>query len=199
MRKGRLVVFDTNFFGWLNQIDAHCELVDLICDVFDGDGVADHSQLLKMDYCPGLIRILSHHRVTDEQVALLLMTYKGPLKLEIIHNDDPTDLKLIVFAAQNKGSTLLTCEGALLQLSDELDLNHWCLKAVIHRVDQDTGGFFDQPGYKTQAMFDEFGKHSFFHYGANKRCPQCDSKNKCSTKSNPPKKMLSITHKSPSH
>ncbi len=161
MRKGRLVVFDTNFFGWLNQIDAHCELVDLICDVFDGDGVADHSQLLKMDYCPGLIRILSHHRVTDEQVALLLMTYKGPLKLEIIHNDDPTDLKLIVFAAQNKGSTLLTCEGALLQLSDELDLNHWCLKAVIHRVDQDTGGFFDQPGYKTQAMFDEFGKHSF--------------------------------------
>ena len=186
MPKCHLVVFDTNFFGWLSKIDANCELVDLICDVFNGNGIADHCQLAKMDYCPGLSQILSHHNITDEQTIAFLISYKGRLNLQRVHNDDPTDLKLVVFTAQNQDSVLLTCETILLQLSDELGLHHWCLKATIHRIDQDTGGLFDQPAYLTEAMFDEFGRDSFFHYGASKRCHLCDSKNQCLTKIKPP-------------
>lgn len=187
MGKWRKVIFDTNFFGWLNRIDTNCELVELLCELFEGKGVADYPQLLKMNYCLELRASLSHHNITDEQTALFLISYKGRLNLQCVHDDDPTDLKLVVCAVQNGGSVFLSCESALLQLSDELGLEHWCFKAAIHKLDGAIGGVFGEPIYQTQSMFDTAGTHSFFHYYAkNKRCPQCDTKSRCQTKSNPP-------------
>ena len=166
-----MVVFDTNFCGSLRQIDANCELIDWLCDIFSGKGVADHDQLAKIDYCRGLADKLAHHDITDEQVAKFIFYYQGALGLDRIE-EDPSDLKLVVCVIKSPGSVFLTNDWQLFRLSDQERLEHWCFKAPIHH----------------QPMFDEAGKHPFFHYGNDKRCPLCDSKNQCSTKSKPPQK-----------
>lgn len=185
MREGCLVVFDTNFFELLSWIDEDCQLVDLLCDTFEGQGIADHDQLVLMDYCQGLVEKLAHHAITDEQVMEFVFRYQGALSLQRILND-PSDLKLVVCVIKNSGSVFLTNDWRLLSLSDQEHLEHWCFKAAIHQLDQKSGGLFNEQDYQTQSMFDEAGKHPFFHYENDKRCPLCDSKNQCSTKSKPP-------------
>ena len=187
MRESRLVVFDTNFFEHLSWIDEGCQLVDLLCYAFEGQGVADHDQLALMDYCRGLATKLAHHAITDEQVMEFIFRYQGGLSLQRIRND-PSDLKLVVCVIKNTGSVFLTNDWLLLRLSDQERLEHWCFKAAIHQLDQKSGGLFNEPDYQTQPMFDDPGRHPFFHYGNGKRCPLCDSKNQCLIKSKPPKK-----------
>ncbi len=186
MRESRLIVFDTNFFESLSWIDADCALIDLLCDAFAGQGVADHDQLAKMDYCLGLPAKLAHHDITDEQVAEFIFQYRGALNLQRILKD-PSDLKLVVCVIQNPGSVLLTNDWLLLRLSDQEHLEHWCFKATIDQFDRAIGGLFKDPAYPTRSMFDDNGTHPFFHYRADKRCPLCDSKNQCLTKNQPPK------------
>ena len=187
MNKVRWVVFDTNFFELLSWIDGDCELVDLLCEVFTGQGAADHEQLVLMNYCQGLAAKLAHHSITDEQVAEFIFRYHGLLSLQPIMKD-PSDLKLVVCVIKHPGSVLLTNDWLLLRLSDQERLEHWCFKAVIDRFDQASGGIFNDPAYLTRLMFDGSGSHPFFHYGAGRRCSLCDSRNQCSTKSKPPQK-----------
>ncbi|HOW75531.1 MAG TPA: hypothetical protein P5102_05535 [Candidatus Competibacteraceae bacterium] len=185
MREGRRVVFDTNFFEFLSWIDEDCQLVDWLCEIFAGHGIADHDQLALMNYCRGLAGKLAHHDITDEQVAEFIFRYQGALSLQCILQD-PSDLKLVVYVIKNQGAVFLTNDRMLLRLSDQEGLEHWCFKAVIHQLDLRIGGLFNEPDYQTQLMFDQTGKHPFFHYENGKHCPLCDSKNQCLTKSKPP-------------
>jgi hypothetical protein len=158
-------------------------LVDFLCDVYDSKGVADHQQLKKMDYCTCLTNKLAHHDITDEQVIAFVMDYRGHLNLEHIASD-PIDLKLVVFVKDNDLSVFLTCDAKLLQLSKELGLKHWCLKAAIHQLSESLGGIFGESEYEFEQMFAEKGEHPFFHYAKNTRCSQCHDN--CQTHKSPP-------------
>ncbi|KJV07913.1 hypothetical protein [Methylocucumis oryzae] len=171
------------FLGNLHKINEDCSLIDLLCDVYSSEGFADHYQLKKMVYCTCLPNKLQDHNITDEQVALFTMSYKGGVNLNHIARD-PVDLKLIVFVKNNDASVFLTCEAKLLQLSKELGLSHWCFKAAIHQLSENVGGVFDESEYKTEQMFDINGTDSFFHYSKNTRCAQCHDN--CPTHKLPP-------------
>ncbi len=177
------VVFDTNFLDNLHKINANCDLVDLLCEAYGLEGVADHQQLKQMDYCTCLPDKLAHHNITDEQTALFSLAYRGGLNLERIATD-PVDLKLVVYVKDNNSSVFLTCETKLLQLSKELGLNHWCFKAAIHQLSECLGGIFGESEYEFEQMFAEKGEHPFFHYARNTRCSQCHDD--CSTYKSPP-------------
>ena len=178
------VVFDTNFLGNLHKVNADFSLVDFLCDIYDGKGVADHQQLNKRAYLTCLTNKLVHHDITDEQVAMFGMSYQGRVNLNHIATD-PVDLKLVVFVKDHDLSIFLTCEAKLLQLSKELGLNHWCLKAAIHQLSESFGGIFSDSEYEFEQMFAEKGElHPFFHYARNTRCPQCHDN--CSTYKTPP-------------
>ncbi len=177
------MVFDTNFLGNLHKINADCSLVDFLCDVYGSKGVADHDQLKEMDYCTCLSDKLVHHGITDEQVVLFGMSYQGCINLNHIATD-PVDLKLVVFVKDNDLSIFLTCEAKLLQLSKELGLKHWCLKAAIHQLSESIGGIFSESEYQMEQMFDKKGEHPFFHYAKNTRCSQCHDS--CQTHKSPP-------------
>jgi hypothetical protein len=181
----RWVVVDTNVFAWLQRIDDECGLIDLICDAYSGRGVADHGQLAIMDYCLRLSSHLKHHDVTDEQVIAFTLDYLGRFNLSRI-NDDPVDLKLVVFAIEHKGSWLLTCETKLLQLSEEQGVHHACFKAAIHNLHTCVGGIFNDDGYATAEMFETGGRHPYYHYSNDRRCGQCDSSRLCATRQRPP-------------
>jgi hypothetical protein len=178
------LVIDTNFFGNLHEIDADCGLIDLLCDAYQRCGIADHHQLREMDYCDCLSSKLNHHNISDEQVAKFVMGYKGRICLEHIARD-PVDLKLVVFVLHNQSSVFLTCEAKLLQLSQELNLDHSCFKAALHYMSERVGGIFGEKEYQTEKMFDLNGKNPFFHYCKNTRCSQC--KDFCPTLDSPPK------------
>jgi predicted nucleic acid-binding protein len=185
----RRVVFDTNVFSLLRQVDDCCGLIELVCDNFQGKGYADHLQLSKMNYCLDLKYRLAHIDVSDEEVALFIFGYKGELNLARI-NSDPTDLKLVLFAHNGINSVFLTGERKLLQLSDELGLEHWCFKAVLHQLDEALGrsSIFNEPSYRTDEMFNIPGNHPFFHYAVVNRCNECDPRGNCLTKRTPPAK-----------
>lgn len=178
------LVFDTNFLRNLHKIDKDFSLVDLLCDAYNNRiGVADLQQLRRIDYCICLSDKLQDHNITDEQVISFMLNYKGGINLEHIM-DDPVDLKFIVFVKDNISSVFLTCEAKLLQLSKELKLNHWCLKAAIHHLSEHIGGLFGESDYKTEQMFDVNGASPFFHYSKNTRCTQCHDD--CPTHKSPP-------------
>lgn len=177
------LVIDTNFLAQLNIIDDNCSLVEWLCDAYNRRGIADHQQLRKMLYCTCLPNILQDHAITDEQIALFTMSYKGRINLTHIAKD-PTDLKLVVFTKNNDSSIFLTCETKLLQLSKELNLEHWCFKAAIHYLSENIGGIFGESDYRTEQMFDVNGTNPFFHYVKNTRCSQCHDN--CVTHKKPP-------------
>ena len=175
------VVFDTNFFEYLKWIDGNCELVELIINSYGNMGIADHPQLLIMDYCKNLPQQLNNHGITDEQVAIFTMSYRGSISIQRIKRD-PTDLKLIIFAIDNPSSIFLTCETGLLALAEDQKVRHACFKAAAHELDTLVGGLFGDPTYKTASMFEPGGCHPFFHYKNATRCPQCDAAGKCKTR-----------------
>lgn len=178
------LVFDTNFFGWLNKVDENCNMVEFLHDVYKTkNGIADLPQLKQMDYCTFLPEKLAHHEITDEKVSTFISCYKGKLDLNRIAKD-PADLKLIVFVKENELSVFLTCEFNLLRLSNELGLKHWCMKASIHQLSESIGGIFGENEYKTEQMFIEEGSDPFFHYAKDSRCSQCHDN--CPTHKSPP-------------
>ncbi|MDD5037109.1 MAG: hypothetical protein PHE55_20475 [Methylococcaceae bacterium] len=191
MTEVKPVVLDTNFLALLSKIDVDCELVDLIIWIYGNTGIADHPQLLKMDYCQGLPKLLNHHGISDEQVAIFLWTYKGAVNLQRIKKD-PVDLKLILFAIDNPGAMFLTCETGLLALAEDQKVRHACFKAATHKLDTSIGGgLFADPAYRTSLMFESEGNHPFFHYSNNKRCPKCDALGRCATRKSPPRRDVS--------
>lgn len=177
------LVIDTNFLGNLHKIDEDCNLVDLLCDVYNRKGVSDHKQLKKLYYCTHLPNRLKDHSITDEQVLSFMLEYAGKIHLEHIARD-PADLKLIVFTKNSNSSVFLTCEAKLLQLSKELKLYHWCFKAAIHYLSENIGGIFYESEYKTEQMFDKNGTNPFLHYSKDTRCTQCHDN--CPTYKSPP-------------
>jgi predicted nucleic acid-binding protein len=189
----RRVVFDTNVFSLLQKVDGCCGLVELLCDNYQGKGYADHSQLAKMDYCLDLKNKLGEVIISDEEVAMFIFGYQGKLSLMRI-NSDPSDLKLVLFAKNGANAVFLTGERKLLQLSDELGIEHWCFKAALHQLDKalGQGAIFDDPNYRTSEMFEEPGDepHPFFHFAVVNRCKECNPTGNCPTKNYPPVKPM---------
>jgi hypothetical protein len=183
------VVIDTNFFGLLNRIDSDCELIDLICESYSSKGFADQDQLAMMDYCQDLKSKLQHHGVSDEEVSEFIFNYSGKMNLARI-NEDPVDLKLIVFTKNHGSASFLTCEAKLLELCEEQNIRHSCFKATLHHLDGCVGGIFNDAAYCTNDMFDRNGGHPFFHYADNRRCDCCDKSGFCVTRTNPPQSAL---------
>lgn len=180
------VIIDTNFFARLNKVNRDCGLVDLICDLYDGDGIADHGQLAIMDYCTDLSDRLGDHGVSDEEVVEFALGYQGKINLDRIRQD-PTDLKFIVFALRSPSAIFLTCEILLLKLSCEQNIKRACFKAAIHALHEGIGGLFDDENYQTARMFDEGeGLDPFFHYTTLRHCEKCDPTRKCRTQIAPP-------------
>lgn len=185
MSVDQAVVIDTNFFSLLNRINSDCELIELICDAYSGKGFADHDQLKEMDYCQDLRSKLAHHEISDEQVSEFIFNYSGKMNLACI-NEDPVDLKLIVFTKNHNGAHFLTCETKLLELCEEQVIRHACFKAALHRLSDCIGGIFNDAAYTTNDMFERDGGHPFFHYTSNHQCHRCDKSGFCVTKSSPP-------------
>ena len=139
------LVFDVNFFARLREINPECELHSLISLSFDAIGYGDEQQIQLMNYCECLSNNLRWHNVSDEKALEFVYAYRGTLDLAKIY-DDPTDIKLLVFAKQSARSLLLSCDSRLLRLSEDQNVPHHCFKAAIgYANDQWENGIFEDP------------------------------------------------------
>ncbi len=177
----RCVVIDVNIFQNLRTINADCDLLGLICDCHEGQGkIGDRMQLDKLDYCQAAAASFEDHGISDEAVIKFALAHEG----EDLGNyfKDGSDLKLLVFAARNARSVLLTCDKRILIIAGRYAIERACFKAAIEHADRDLdGGITQDPAYATDMMYMS-GPHPFFHFGNDKHCPRCDPKKQCSTR-----------------
>lgn len=177
LETGRLVIIDVNIFANLQRINPDCELLDLICDCYQGHGVGDGAQLGVIDYCESAVAKIECVRISDESIAEFLFAHNGPdLRKRFT---DPVDVKLLAFAVSLPDCILLTCDRKLLETAAEYDVERACFKAAIAYANRRLGNaIVEEPIYATGEM-DSVGSHPFFHYGNDKHCPRCDPKRAC--------------------
>lgn len=177
---GRLVIVDVNIFENLRRIDSDCELVDLVCGCYQGQGMGDGPQLGLVDYCEGAASKIACVRISDETIAEFVFAHEGPDLRKTFK--DPVDIKLLAFAASLPDCVLLTCDTKLLATAAQYEIQRACFKAAIAYANECLqNGIFEDASYMTDDMHSR-GPHPFFHYGNDKHCPRCDPALACTVR-----------------
>jgi hypothetical protein len=117
---GRRVIIDVNIFENLRQIDAKCELLELICECYQGRGMGDSVQLGMLHYCKSAACKLECIDISDETIAEFIHAHDGPHLQKTFA--DPVDIKLLAFAVSLRDCVLLTCDKKLLMTAAHYDI-----------------------------------------------------------------------------
>lgn len=116
--------------------------------------------------------------IDDEEVLEFTLKHSDKIRFQNIYNHkndagDPTDLQALVFACKSGKCEIFSCDRNLLMLCDDLNIQHFCFKAALVRLDRfSEGSVFDSAKYKTDPMFKNTDD-PFFCFANNNRCSQC--------------------------
>lgn len=176
MTGSRAIVFDVNFLSLMHCIDETCDLLDYICECFEGYAVGDEQQLREMDYCKHVADEVAYQDATDEEVTKMVYSWAS-LSFERVKRD-PADLKLLAYADRENG-VLMSCDSGVLRLAHGMEVEHWCFKASVWEADKAMeGGIAAEPAYKTEIM-EQDGRNPFFYRSCCTRCGVCDPPQNC--------------------